>query len=242
MIRYEPLFVLAILAAAPLGAQQAQERPFEARVNEAIEDAKKPAGELKLSLSRGKALATTLTAMGDGPKAGGMIISFLAENNIAVDFKEQAEPSSRLTNSRGKTTISLSESLPPYPRVYAPRIARESAALMFSDMPDCAEREYMRLSLEVRSWLELGGEKASLPVIETLLGYKDELLSERFKLWLDDAYGLELVLERIGKASGRKPLAELQLSATSFEVANQRFLDFMTSEQAWRKVNSSDRR
>jgi len=141
--------------------------------------------------------------------------------------------------------------------VLAPYIAREAAPLLLAGMPDSAERRYMARSLEVRSWLELGGDPRALPVIEPLNGHKDEALAAEFKIWLDN--GAEAALEAMGRATGTDNLMvlierrERELETRFYtpegrrekredlgrlRAANARFTEFLLREIEWRRANA----
>lgn len=160
-------------------------------------------------------------AMNDGNEAGGAIVSYAEDHGVVPK---------------------LSASLPDYPRVLAPLIARAVSVPMYADMPDCSEKEYMRLSLETRSWLELGGDKGSLPIIEPQNGYEDQAMADRFNIWLKS--GSESALEKIGQATKTESVLDLQAKEKdqaklkALEAANKRFTDFLMAEHEWRQANS----
>jgi hypothetical protein len=160
-------------------------------------------------------------AMNDGNEVGGVIVEYAKANGVVPK---------------------LSASLPDYPRVLAPLIAGAVAGPMYADMPDCSEKEYMRLSLQARAWLELGGDKSALPVIEPLNGYKDQTMADRFNIWLQN--GSESALEKVGQATKTQSVVDLSASEKdpaklkAYEAANKRFTDFMMAEHEWRQTNS----
>ena len=248
-----------LLCAAPLSAQVPYdfEGALAALRSQAAETEsaakRRPAPRLEL-----KAVSAALTAMDDGNEVGALVLSALRERGVDIRIVPGMHGSSlQEDRERGKTYITLGDSLPPYPRILASYVAREASSLMFSDMPDCAEREYMRRSVMARVWLELGGEPAALPVIEPLIGYQDQALAADLRLWLGrDA---QMALQNIGEATGAKTLPELmsedsaQMSERFFtpealaekrarlkslEEANARFTDFLMAESLWRRSNA----
>jgi len=173
--------------------------------------------------ARASALAMTLTAMNDGVEVGGEVLRVIDARGL--------EPKALVTAAA-----------PNYPRVLGPQLARRAAAEEFSSMPDCAEKEYMIQSWETRVWLELGGDAGTLPVIEPLIGYAEPAVAARHALWLTK--GRELALDKIGRATGKKTIPELEAEADSerrraeLAEANKRFTDFLLAESYWLRVNS----
>lgn len=214
------------------------------------------------ALKRTNALSVTLVAMNDGVPAGGIVAAYLEKNKIPIKFVAM-EGDSRLDddiwNDGKNPAIYLNESLPPYPRVYAPLLAREGAKLVYDDMLDTAERRYMIRSLEVRSWIELGGDSKNLPVIEHLVDYKNAALAARFKTWLDN--DSQTALHKIGKETDTVTIPEAQAEMDRAEKEaqakgeipaewkdflskiraalkenNKRFVDFLIAESGWKKM------
>ncbi len=199
-------------------------------------------------------LRVTLEAMNDGPEVAGSVVTYVKDKGVKFEFATQ-DVSSRLAFSGPKgAIIRLSSDLPDQPKILGPLIAREVSRLMYADMPDSAEKEYMRLSTQVRTWLELGGDKSALPLIG---GYKAEALSEEFKIWLNN--GSEAALEKVGKASQTKILPVLiddfrqymraarftpegykraQDKLAALEAGNKNFVNFLLAENEWRRTNA----
>ncbi|MEK7745831.1 MAG: hypothetical protein AAB576_04135 [Elusimicrobiota bacterium] len=171
-----------LLCAAPLSAQVPYdfEGSLIALQAQAAQSAAKRRSAPGLEL---KAVSAALTAMDDGNEVGALVLSALRERGVDIRIVPGTRGSSlQEDRERGKSTITLGDSLPPYPRVLASHVAREASILMFAGMPECAEREYMRRSVMARVWLELGGEPSTLPVIEPLTGYQDPALAADFRL------------------------------------------------------------
>lgn len=246
------MFAFILLLSVPASAQDGLQKALGA-----AQDAVKKAG-VKPDASearRRRALATTLTAMNDGVPVGESIVSYIRAKKIVVDFDKVEGLSGTVFDPQQGTIVSLGSALPAYPRVYAPRIAREVSALMLSDMSESAEKEYMRRSLEVRSWIELGGDPKTLPVIEYLAQYEDAALAAEFKLWLD--HDSQTALHKIGKAAGKRILPDLidelnnylraarmspetrkqkEAEWAALEAANTRFVDFLFDEMMWKRL------
>ncbi|MFA6318059.1 MAG: hypothetical protein WC943_11620 [Elusimicrobiota bacterium] len=203
------------------------------------------------------ALETTLVAMNDGVGVGPEVVEFLKEKGVRIEFRKQAAPSALEAKPGAKPIIVLKADLPLYPRVLASYITKEASKLMLDGMVDSAEKEYMKLSMTVRAWLELGGSTRRLPEIETINHFKDADLASSFKIWLDGP-GSEIALDRIGKKTGMEtiPVMEDRVAA---EIAgrkagdptrsmlekllaglgedNKRFLAFHMAEREWRMAN-----
>lgn len=233
---YRSTFLSAVLlAAVPLMASD-----FEAQLGALRTSAlaAKPAPAKFAASADENAIGETLTGMNDGNEVGESVVSYIQANKIRVAFAKQAEPASSKDG-----VIALSDALPRYPRVLAPLIAREAAKGMFAGMVDCAEKNYMSLSVEVRAWLELGGNARSQIVIEPLTGYANPAISASWGLWLDN--GAEMALEKVGQATGTKIIPELEDYARrgehrqkmrKLEEDNARFTDFLIKENEWRRT------
>lgn len=231
-----PLFALTALLLTV--SASAQNRAAEIDFENALREAQAPAAaHAAKALDRVGALESTLTAMNDGPEVAGEVRSYIQDKALRIVFSDSVVRSAQVGG-----TIQLGGSLPLYPRVLGPLLARETASLMLSDMPDCAEKRFMQVSLQVRTWLELGGDKSALPVIESLApAYKDPALSAEFKLWLDN--GSELALDKIGESAGVKIIPDLESKAKTaderamWQAANKRFVAFLIAENEWRRSN-----
>ena len=140
---------------------------------------------------------------------------------------------SKLVVENGQKTILLSDSLPGVIVVYGALIAKEAAALMYADMPACAERSYMRRGIAGRVWLELGGMPATLPVVAALSG--------EIYPWID-AEGAETALYKIGEAEKLSSLPDLvdavkdAADRAKLKEANARFVAFLVEERPIRKA------
>ena len=225
---------LALLLAVPA---LAQDRAAEIDFQNSVEEAQRAA---KLATEKQAAIERALVAMNDGPEAGGLVVTYLRDHDITVKAATQSEASKTAVKS-GKTTITLSDSIPAYPRVYAPLIAKEIAALMFADMPACSERSYMRRAVAARVWTELGGEPAKLPVIEGTTGEKVAAVSDEIAVWADKS-GAEMALYKIGQAEKLSSIPELSDKAKSpaelakLDAANARFVAFLIDEKLARQA------
>ncbi|MBI5624265.1 MAG: hypothetical protein HY924_10830 [Elusimicrobia bacterium] len=203
------------------------------------------------------AVESTIVAMNDGAGVGAEVVEFLKATGVRIEFRKQAAPSSLEAKPGAKAVIALSQGLPLYPRILAPYITREASKLMLDGMVESAEKEYMKLSMTVRVWLELGGSSRSLPEIETINHFKDAALADSFKIWLDGP-GSELALDRIGKKTGQEliPVMQDRVAAeiavrragdptrsmlekllAGLEEDNKRFLTFHMAEREWRMSN-----
>jgi hypothetical protein len=225
---------LALLLAIPASAQN---RAAEIDFQNALEDAQRAA---KSSTEKQAAIERAIVAMNDGPEAGGAVVAYLRANGIEVKSATQAEAVKTVVEN-GKTVIRISDAMPSYPRVIAPLIAKEVAAKMFSDMPACAERSYMRRGTVARVWLELGGDVTKLPVIETLSGDKVSALSDEIAPWADKN-GAEMALYKIGESEKLQSIPDLQDGAkdaaakAKLDAANARFVAFLIDERFTREA------
>lgn len=218
-----PLLAAALAFAAPLSASAQQPAPHRFA----------------------SAVQTALVAMRDGVEAGGAVADAIEASGARVVAEELDRPSTLRADRDGTPVIVLDSRLPLAPRVLAPRLAREGAKLALKDMPASAEKAYMARSLEVRAWVELGGEPAKLPVIDPLTGVADAALAADFKAWLDvDA---QTALERFGREAGAADLMEQmdaarrdparQAELPALEAANKRFIDFLRAERDWKAMH-----
>lgn len=223
---------LALLLAVPAAAQnRAAEIDFENALHES--------NMLKAS-QNAAGVERAMVAMNDGPEAGGKVVEYIRANGVSVSVKDQAEAVKTVV-AKGRASITLSSSLPMYPRVLAPLIAKEVAALMLADMPVCAERSYMRRAIAGRVWTELGGEPSKLPVVEPLTGDKVSAVSDEITPWTDKG-GAEMALYKIGEAETLPALPDLidvakdAASKAKYEAANARFVAFLIDEKLARKA------
>lgn len=225
---------LALLLAMPVAAQ---DRAAEIDFQNTLADGQRTASA---ATEKTAAIGRTLVAMGDGPEAAGRVVEFLRDRGIEVKIASQAEASKTVV-ANGQTSIVLSDALPAYPRVYAPLIAKEIGALMYADMPACAERSYMRRALAARVWVELGGEPANLPVIEGTKGIQVASVSEEISIWADPS-GVEMALYRIGQSEGLANLPDLAQKAADateksrLDAANTSFVAFVLDERFARQA------
>ena len=225
--------ILALILAVPAVAQdRAAEIEWDNHVQELESKKIAQLAERAKSIA---AIERTLVAMNDGPEAGGLVVAYMNDKGIEVKLGSdvQTDPVS-VTNRAGKAILWLNPSLPAYPRVYGPLIAKEIAALMYADMPACAERSYMVRGTAGRVWIELGGEPSNLPVIEGLTGAKVPAVSEAMGAWATDA--AQMALYKIGQAENLPELYELK-DAPAVEAANKRFVIFLLDEREIRQAN-----
>lgn len=208
---------LLLLAALAFPQDRAAEIDFQNQLDSlrGVQLARKSTAAVRAS-----AIAMTLTAMNDGVEVGGLVLEVVEARKLDV-------------------AALLPASAPDYPRVLGPIIARRAAELEFASMPECAEKRYMIQSWETRAWLELGGDPEGLPVLEWLIGHKDQAVAARYGLWLTK--GRESALERIGQATGTKTIPELESQAKTepelrkLDEANKRFVRFLLEENDWRR-------
>ncbi|MBI4677817.1 MAG: hypothetical protein HY748_09570 [Elusimicrobia bacterium] len=203
------------------------------------------------------AIESTLVAMNDGNEVGMQVVEYLKEAGVKIEFRKQAAASAIELKPKAKPVITLREGLPLYPRILASYITREASKLMLDQMVDSAEKEYMKLSMTVRVWLELGGSPRALPEIETINHFKDSELAESFMLWLE-APGSEMTLDRVGNKTGMETIPVMQDRVSSeiaarkpgdptrsmlekllagLEEDNRRFVAFLIAEHDWRWIN-----
>lgn len=223
---------LALLLAVPAAAQnRAAEIDFENALNDS---------NMLKAAHNAAAVERAMVAMNDGPEAGGKVVEYIRANAVSVSVKDQPE-AVKTVLTKGLAAITLSASLPMYPRVLAPLIAKEVAALMLADMPACAERSYMRRAIAGRVWTELGGEPSKLPVVEPLTGDKVSAVSDEITPWTDKG-GAEMALYKIGEAEKLAALPDLidiakdAASKARYEAANARFVAFLIDEKFARQA------
>lgn len=184
--------------------------------------------EQKKVNDRAAAVEQTFVGMNDGVDVGGQVHDYIKERRISVVYAPL------------QGGIVIPEKTAAYPRAIAPILARYAAEKTFADMPDCAEKQYMILSWEARSWIELGGDPKALPVIEHLVSYQDVELADRMKLWLAGGMGREMALDNVARATNTKKIYELEDNASKARLAelsraNKRFTQFLADEDEWRR-------
>jgi hypothetical protein len=225
------LAILSILIAAPAFAGE----PANADLAKIYLDAS--AGMAAARAQAAKA-APSAPAQQQGYKSQAVIEKVLTEMNDGNEIGAIVVDQVRVS----KLKIELDASLPDAPRVLAPLIAKAAAVDFLKIAPACSEAEYIRVSLEVRTWLELGGDKKTLPVIDPISGYKDQAMSDEFKLWLDN--GSEMALYKLGQKAGTKDLMELADAEKDpskkrfLDEANKFFVQFLLTENNWKQSNA----
>jgi hypothetical protein len=212
------LAALVLVLAAPAGAQEYRRQQAQAaeKAYEALQAQQAQFRTSQAAYVGPRVLDATLTAMNDGPEAGGRVMRLLDEKKIDVYLATQTETVKRGVVN-GRAAILLSDALPPHPRVYAPLIAAEAAKEMYADMPDCAERAYMRGATAARVFAELGGDFKALPEVD---GDRVDAVKSAVSAW---SGGTEAALEATGKDS------------SSLESVNARFAAFLMDESAARR-------
>lgn len=160
-----------------------------------------------------EAVDRTLTAMADGHLAGEPLVAYIRGSRLDV-------------------RPMLDGKAPPLPRALAPRIADVGMTAWLRDMPESAEKEYMRRSMMARVWLDLGGDVKMLPAVDPS-GWSDREFATAINPWLENS--AQMALRKIGEDSGKKPLEELDLSAAEYDRANKDFVAFLALESEWRQ-------
>ncbi len=253
--------LLPLLLAAPSFAQKEFRIGLPGVGDFPAYEAVQPAFQNPDEAKRKAAVADTLAAMAcDGAEAAGVqVAEFLRTSQVPVIFAKINTPSAleyEYDQDKPRVII-LNENLPLTRQVLGPLLAREATKMMFESMLDTAERQYMRRSVEVRVWIELGGDPFSLPVIDGPSGYRNEETAAAYRVWLDN--GSEMALELIGKQTGTDiiPVLEDGISAQIMDPAtigqvreilekikamlekdNKTFTEFLMAEHSWKKINS----
>lgn len=229
-------FAVVLALAAPAGAQEYRQEQAKA-AEDAYRALQVQQAQFRSSEAANygpRVLDATLTAMNDGPEAGGRVMRLLDEKKIDVYLAPQDETVKRGVVN-GRTAILLSDKLPAHPRVYAPLIAAEVAKLMFEDMPACAERSYMRGATAARVFAELGGDFKALPLVD---GDRADAVKAAVAAW---SQGAESALDAAGQADGVESIPDLEAgnkdpkTAAALEAANSRFTAFLMDESAARR-------
>jgi|GEM_PF-1851571 len=229
------LALLALAVVAPVSAQeyrQAQAAAAQERYEQMIAAQTATTRDGQGGRVRSLTVDATLTAMNDGPEAGGWVSRLLDEDKLGVYTVTQAEAvKSGVVD--GRPAILLSDALPAHPRVYGPLIAAEAAKSMFTDMPACAEREYMRVAVAARVFAELGGDFKALPKVD---GDDAPAVKAAVGRWAD---GAERALEDAGRASGLPLLADIKPTAAqpaaALDAADKRYVAFLMEESDVRR-------
>jgi hypothetical protein len=225
--RLTPLLVAALLAAPAYAAELDDSL---AAGQQAAQNAK---GANNSNQARAGRVIANIACVGDADVSA---VIDAARDKATIQFAAQTEPS-KLTG----TTISLDEKLPDYPRVQIAYVVKEAAPLALQSIPDSVEKEYMALSLSVRGWLELGGDGAKLPKLETLdKGYEDVRLGAEYALWMADEKDYLKALRRVSKAKSLQDLlsaAKDKAEEAKVDAAIARWTAFMLAEKDWRTAN-----
>lgn len=224
-MKYAALAVL-LMAAPALAQDRAAEIDFENARREAPKIAQRHAALAKTWMMMSGVVDGASAAVLDYINSQGIGVSFGAQDKLVIT-----------THDNGKTLITLSEDLPALPWVYGPLIAREVAAMMYADMPACAERAYMRRATAGRVWLELGGQPNRLPVVATLQKYVEvrvPAISDEIEPWIHN--GAEKALSIIGRMENLPSIPDLFEKANdkgeraALDAANKRFVSFLCDE------------
>ena len=210
------IVVLTFLAAVPARAQQI----LGQQVGEAERTALKAGQSFNSNESRAGRVIGNISCVGASEISE--VIDYAA-GNLKIAFAAQSEPA----KLSGKT-IFLSDKLPDAPRVQIAYVVYEAAAPSLGSFPDSVEKEYMRVSLATRGWMELGGEGNKLPVIDGISGYKDEDLGALLRAWY---YGgvPELIAKKQPGLKSVKDLGDAK--------ASKRFDEFKKAETEWVVAN-----
>lgn len=174
------------------------------------------------------ALERALTNMTCGGRVGEQLAEIVRAKaaRISIRFAQQNEPIVR-TDANGVATFTLTDRVKDSSRGIAVYLAKLFAPELLRDMADSHEKAYMIRSYELRAWLELGGDPAGLPAIDG--GYRDQALSDEFKVWLGNS---EAALGALGRAAGWKPLSELISEQEDFMRAARLTPEGSAREQA----------
>jgi hypothetical protein len=229
-------FAVILALAAPAGAQEYRQQQAKA-AEEAYQALQAQQAQFRSSEAAKygpRVLDVTLTAMNDGPEAGGRVMRLLDEKKIDVYLASQDETVKRGVVN-GRAAILLSDKLPAHPRVYAPLIAAEAAKLMYEDMPASGERSYMIMATAARVFAELGGEMKSLPKID---GDDVPAVKDLISWW---TFGAETAIDELARRDGVPTLPDLQAKAADpktaamLEAQNSRFTSFLLDERDARR-------
>lgn len=128
----------------------------------------------------------TMVAMRDAVGVGEKVADYIERHpNISVEFHAIPGLSSHdeIGGSVPLITLRINKDLPRTPRVLSIPIAKEAFEMMYADMPESSEKAYMHASVVSRAWIELGGSKDELAVIEPLTGYRNEEMTTILRSW-----------------------------------------------------------
>lgn len=231
MIPAQPkIFWSLLFAAGVAGAARAQgnvcDYEFDAktravlraqREHAAANQGKAAAAQKAAEAGPGK-LFEARVGMRDAVGVGAAIDDYLTRHpNISLEFDAIRGISSRdqIGGSVPLVTLRINKDLPRTPRVLSVAIANEAFDLMYEQMPECAEKAYMHASVVARTWVELGGDKDRLPVIEPLTGYANAEMAAILSSWLGKPSHQAQI--EIGKDKKLKSLQEL-LSENQMEI------------------------
>lgn len=210
------LIAAFVLAAAPVRAQEVMGQSIGEGQKNAIQAGK----ALNSNEARAQRVIGNIACVGAAEISD--VIDYV-QRNMKIVFADQGEPA----KLSGKT-ISLDQKLPDAPRVQIAYVVYEGAEASLSSFPDSVEKEYMRVSLATRGWMELGGEGNKLPVIDPDAKYKDEKLAAFLRAWYYG--GIEQEIARANPKLGSiKDLKDAK--------AVKQFADFKKAESDWIMAN-----
>lgn len=157
-----------------------------------------------------RVLDVAVTGMRDGAGVGEQLIELLDAKGVGREIRPGQKQVSDVEGVGDRQKITLSPAIAALsPRYAALHLAQSAAQIQLQDMPDCAEKEFMVLSLTVRSWLEMGGDRTQLPLFD---GIRDEAMARKVETWFSsnmDSY------VRDAKAKGRPTLSSLRAEKES---------------------------
>lgn len=187
------------------------------------EQAAAAAARLQAEQGPGK-IHDTLVGMRDAVGVGERVADHIERTtNISVEFDAIPGISSHdeIGGSVPLITLRINKDLPRTPRVLSIAIAKEAFELMYEQMADSAEKAYMQASMASRVWIELGGSKDGLPVIDGT--YTNDEMAALLKSWVGKPS--HQALREIGAARKLPSLQQL-LSDNEMEIDRlQRFAD-----------------
>jgi len=186
-----------------------------------------------------KAIKDVMIAMNDAPGTGEMVVQWLRDNNVTVDFSADAAVSSHEMGAKSAIHIPAQMAAPDKNKMLGALIAREASEMMMVDFPDSAEKNYIVASRMAEVYFELGGTRDGMKTdAKTSVACNDA--AKTMGLWIDNGAD-----QGVGylKAAGAATLSDLiaayqkypeySSQDTALKNATTAFASFKKYESDW---------
>lgn len=192
------LFCAAVLSAPSAQAQVSLEGSFGRLSSQIVQDGPKPLAPAEAART---VIAAALETMRQRYEVAPGLFQSLKAAGGSVDVRlgqsETCVLTEKTADGVSSPLILCSEAIGKKPKDYAVfYIAEQIGVLVSAGMPECAEKDYMAVSLAARSWIEVGGQVMA-----------DRPAADRLQEWWG-AFGMKTFVAR-RSAFGQASLASL---------------------------------